>query len=480
MSEPLAFDIANRLSDQPSLVHPLAVDRMCTALRTLATCNPKVEIDRATEMRAEIVTNYGFERSTSDKPFAFAGGVGIIPIHGLLVNRLSWGWSFITGYNFIRQQIEAVKVDEDVEIAVLDVNSPGGTVAGCQETGEAIRQLAAVKPVIAVVDSTCYSAAYWLASQATKVIITPSGGAGSIGAYRMHVNMGAMLKKEGVDVRFIYSGKYKVEGNPYEALSDETKAKWQAAVDKTRQLFAETVARGRGIEVDAVLATEADCFDADDALALGLVDAIASPSEALTVYQDQLREDAPEDESTELRQPQQQETGMTVQTNPQTPSQQQASTQPAAQPQAPAQAQASGLTTTDVAAQIAAGIAADRQRSAAIRNSEEAKDRPALAAHLADSGMDIETAKGILKAAAPEKAEAAQTTTPPAANGAQSGRAEPGAKDVFGQHMVESGNPDLNAGNGGDGGDGTPNRALAAKSALGWGGRKGGSASKPH
>lgn len=476
MSEPLAFDIANRLSDQPSLVHPLAVDRMCTALRTLATCNPKVEIDRATEMRAEIVTNYGFERSTSDKPFAFAGGVGIIPIHGLLVNRLSWGWSFITGYNFIRQQIEAVKVDEDVEIAVLDVNSPGGTVAGCQETGEAIRQLAAVKPVIAVVDSTCYSAAYWLASQATKVIITPSGGAGSIGAYRMHVNMGALLKKEGVDVRFIFSGKYKVEGNPYEALSDETKAKWQAAVDKTRQLFAETVARGRGIEVEAVLATEADCFDADDALALGLADAIASPSEALTVYQDQLREDAPEDESMELRQPQQQETGMSVQTNPQTPSQPQAPAQTAAQPQAPT------LTSADVAAQVAAGIAADRQRAAAIRNSEEAKDKPTLASHLADSGMDVETAKGILKAAAPEKAETAQngTGTQPADTGAQSVRADTSAKDVFGKHMVETGNPDLNAGNGGDGGGGTPNRALAAKAALGWGGNKGGSARKPH
>lgn len=137
--------------------------------------------------------------------------------------------------------------DESVKSIVLYVDSPGGSVYGLPEAADAVWEARKSKRVTAVVDVLCASAAYFVASQATEIFAMPSGaGVGSIGVRMMHVDCSRAMQSAGVTFTHIYSGEYKVEGNPYEPLSEDARARYQLECDTLYQQFLSTVARGRG------------------------------------------------------------------------------------------------------------------------------------------------------------------------------------------------------------------------------------------
>lgn len=319
---------------------------------------------------------YGLGSPAPNKPFAFANGVAVIPVHGVLINRFPSSWGFVTGYDFIRRQTAEADADPDVKLVAYDHHSPGGTVAGCPETYAAIRSLKGRKPTVAIVDSACYSAAYYLASAADRIVVTPSGGVGSIGVVAARWDTTKMAEEAGIKVTYIYAGKYKLDGNPMTEMSDDEKKRIKASVDSAYDGFVSAVAAGRGISEDAVRATEAACFDAEEALQAGLVNDIMEPSMALQAALDSSEED-----------------DMTVQGSP-------------AQP-------AATVETVDVNAVRAEAATAERARISGILASDEAKDRPAMALHLATkTGMSVDDAKGLLAVAAVETAPVAQVTNP--------------------------------------------------------------------
>lgn len=373
-------------------------------VRSLATANPEQAEAAYMARRAELCAAYGINASEQRKPFAFANGVAIIPIHGTLINRFGYSWGYVTGYNFIRQQVAAAAQDADVTGILFDVNSYGGEAAGCFECSADIKRLAAGKPTMAMIDSNCYSAAYALACGADRIVATPSGGAGSIGVVAMHVSFEKMLDEAGVKVSFIYAGDHKVDGNPYQDLSAEVKADIQASINKSYDAFVAVVAKGRGMDEKAVRATEARTFRADDAKSLGLIDAVAAPSEAVQAFLGELSGSNP--------QPRKKEDAMSD-----------AATKPGAEQQAnPDQIKADA-------------IKAERTRVSGIQNCEEAKGRSKLASHLAfNTSMSIDEAKAIL-AAAPVEAAGSDKPNP------------------FTEAMDKSGNPKVGADGGNGGGE---------------------------
>lgn len=350
----------------------------------------------AIEQRATLVAAYGFGPDDQSKPFAFSNGYAMIPIHGALVNRLQASWGSVTGYNFIRNQLQAASDDPEVKAIVFDVNSYGGAAAGCGETADMIAQASAYnggKPTIAVVDSSCFSGAYYLASQADHLAVTPSGQVGSIGAVMMHADMSKMLSDVGIDITFIHAGAHKVDGNPFEPLSDEVRADFQASVDSTYDTFVAAVAQGRGMSEDDVRATEARIYGATDALSLGLIDAIQNPADAVEAYF------ADDDEATtdDIDPPDQQEKHMPP-VNKTTPV-------------SSAEGGSAVITQAEVTSAAATAAAdartAERARIHGITTHAEAEGRTDLASHLAlNTDMSVEVAAGIL-AAAPKVAAAA-------------------------------------------------------------------------
>lgn len=277
----LATQVASRFHQRPAyLQNPADFQSAIIQLGGLSA-EDRADLElMAEEYKPTQLAAFGVTPGIQSKPFAFANGIAVIPIQGLLINRFGSSWGgWITGYQYITRLTMAADMDPDVELIVYDVNSGGGEVAGCAECGNIIA--ATETPTLAVVDSNCYSAAYWLASQTNRVTSIGSGGVGSIGALCMHIDVSEALEKEGVKITLIHAGKHKVDGNPYEELPDDVKAKWQAGVDAARNSFAETVAAGRGLSLESVLETEADCFTAQQALDLKLIDAVQTPSEAI-------------------------------------------------------------------------------------------------------------------------------------------------------------------------------------------------------
>lgn len=238
---------------------------------------------------------YGYEGTDREdrKPFVYQDGMAIIPIHGTLINRFNSCWGFVTGYNYIRRMLNAALDDDDVTMIIFDVDSPGGEAAGCFELAREIMASRRVKPSLAMVDSLAASGGIALPVCATKMYAIPSARIGSIGVYRMHISYEGALKNEGIKVTFATAGEHKVDGNMYQDLPDEVLKDWQQSAGKTWDDFISLVAEARDMDEDAVRNTQARIYRADEALALGLIDAVQTSTEAVSAFAAELGDDYP-------------------------------------------------------------------------------------------------------------------------------------------------------------------------------------------
>lgn len=185
------------------------------------------------------------------RPRSQQGAVAVIPIYGVIMPRATM-FSDISGgtalTRFSAALAEAAN-DPQIESILLDIDSPGGSVSLVPETAAMIRQARTKKAVVAVANTMAGSAAYYLAAQADEIVVTPSGAVGSIGVYAAHEDFSAFDEKLGVKTTLISAGKYKVEGNEYEPLSEEARAAIQEQVDTFYGMFVADVAKGRGVPV---------------------------------------------------------------------------------------------------------------------------------------------------------------------------------------------------------------------------------------
>lgn len=207
-----------------------------------------------------------------------AGSIAVLPIYGAISPRASLFGDISGGTSVqsLRNEFLAAIADDDVTGIVLDVNSPGGTVDLVPELAADIRAAREAKPIVAIANTMMGSAAYWLASQAERVYVTPSGDVGSIGVFGKHLDTSGAEEQAGVKTTLISAGKYKTEGNPHEALGDEAKAAMQARVDDAYDSFVADVAAGRGASETDVRGGygEGRLLNAKRSLAAGLVDGI--------------------------------------------------------------------------------------------------------------------------------------------------------------------------------------------------------------
>jgi signal peptide peptidase SppA len=271
---------------------------------------------------------------------------------------------------------------------VLDVDSPGGEAAGNFELCREIMEARETKPILAVVDSVAASGGYSIIACCTRSYAIPSARIGSIGVYRMHIDISKMMEAEGVKITFAKAGDHKTDGNPYEPLSDSVKKEWEEAAGKTWDDFIAVVAEGRGLSPAEVRNTQARVYRADEALALGLIDAVKTTSEAVAAFVAELAEDEPFYEEDQMAEK------STLQSKPEV-----ASGAPAAAPQVSADA---------IAAAITAHETQKRERRTAIRSLDGAKDHPALVQSLIeDTDLPVDAVKLLIQAADEDKPEPA-------------------------------------------------------------------------
>jgi len=190
----------------------------------------------------------------TQRPTIVNGSVGVVPLYGVLFPRANL-FTEMSGGTSLQQwaaDFERMVEDPNVGAILIDCHSPGGSTFLITETAARIRAARGRKPIAAIANTLCASGAYHLASQADEVVASPSALIGSIGVYMVHEDWSKFNETVGVDPTYIYAGKFKVEGNEDEPLSDETRGHFQELVDDVYSLFVADVAKGRGVRVSEV------------------------------------------------------------------------------------------------------------------------------------------------------------------------------------------------------------------------------------
>jgi signal peptide peptidase SppA len=199
-----------------------------------------------------------------------AGQVGIFGVLG------QNDWFADTDYSAIRATVRRALADPSVKTIDLVVDSPGGSVLGLPETADVIHKANRIKPVRAFVTGIAASAAYWLASQASTITLTPSGEVGSVGVLDLHADISKALDASGVKITAVTAGEHKVERAPFTPLSDAAKAHMQTGVDAWYGDFLSAIRRGRGVRAHAGSTFGGGrMLRAPDALLSGMVDFVS-------------------------------------------------------------------------------------------------------------------------------------------------------------------------------------------------------------
>ena len=264
--------LAARLFGVPLAIHRPKLDVI------LAVLGPRVGV-------ADLAAAPGYTQPQRDSSATSGSppGVAVIPIHGTLVRRTVGleAESGLTSYMSLAAQLDAAIGNPAVSAILLDIDSPGGESGGVFDLADRIRAASQIKPVWAVANDMALSAAYALASAASRVFVSRTGGVGSIGVIAMHVDQSEKDAQDGVHYTAVFAGDRKNDLSPHEPISGEAHAHLLAEVNRIYGLFVETVARNRGIEPSFVRDTEAGLFFGQAAVAMGLADAIGTFDEAL-------------------------------------------------------------------------------------------------------------------------------------------------------------------------------------------------------
>jgi signal peptide peptidase SppA len=216
------------------------------------------------------------------------GGIAVIPIYGVITQRGNMvddvSGPGMVSTQIVTQMLRQAVADDAVSQILLDIDSPGGSVYGVSELGDAILSARAQKPVVAIANSLAASAAYWIGSQAGEFYVTAGGEVGSIGVWQAHQDYSKAMDEAGVKTTLISAGKFKVEGNPYAPLDEEAQGFMQSRVDDYYAAFTKAVAKGRGVPITQVRdgMGQGRVLGADAALAQNMVDGIASFDQVLS------------------------------------------------------------------------------------------------------------------------------------------------------------------------------------------------------
>jgi len=267
------FQIADRALNRPLVIHP----------------------DKATILMDVLAGRFGVsapEVAPSPEVSRFVGqarpgvgyrvddGVAIVSIVGTLVNRGAWigASSGLVSYEGLAAQLRDAAANPAVHSVILDIDSGGGEAGGITALAKQIYDLRKSKRVVAVVNDTCCSGAFWLASAAREVVVSETSMIGSIGVVVLHINRSGEMQQRGLEPTFIFSGAKKVDGNSLGPLPASVRADVQAAIDTLYDGFVKGVAAGRGarLSAEAARATEARVFTGQAAITAGLADRIGT------------------------------------------------------------------------------------------------------------------------------------------------------------------------------------------------------------
>ncbi len=166
------------------------------------------------------------------------------------------------------------------------IDSPGGAVAPSIEISQAIKRLAAKKPVVAYAAGTMASGSYYSAIWAKKIYANPGSLVGSIGVIFEVPVIKGVLDKVGISPEVVKMGKYKEVGTPFRPWKDFEKEEIKKVIASTYDMFVKDVCKARGLRYeDKEKFADAHIFTAAQAKKVGLIDEVGTIYEAKKAVQ---------------------------------------------------------------------------------------------------------------------------------------------------------------------------------------------------
>ena len=171
--------------------------------------------------------------------------------------------------------------DKSVEALILFINSPGGTTSGGEAVFEAIRGVAANKPVVAQFGTIATSAAYIAGLATDQIVARANTITGSVGVIFQWAEVSELLGKLGVKMNEIKSGPLKANPSPFQPVDEAGRQNAQQMVAESMLWFKGLVSSRRHIDTAAVPGLEQGrVYSGREALEHKLIDKIGGEPEA--------------------------------------------------------------------------------------------------------------------------------------------------------------------------------------------------------
>ena len=198
--------------------------------------------------------------------------VAIIEITGAIISPSS-----------VVERLERYIRNDNIPAIVLRLNTPGGGVAPTQEIYDTVlkaRQKG--KKIIGSMGTVAASGGYYIASACDSIMANPGTITGSIGVIADFAEFSNLLKKLGIDITVVKSGKYKDMGSISRPMSEEEKELISGVIMDTYDQFVQAVSKGRRMDVETVKKyADGRIFTGRQAKNLGLVDKLGTFQDAI-------------------------------------------------------------------------------------------------------------------------------------------------------------------------------------------------------
>lgn len=212
-----------------------------------------------------------FKKSEFSEPAS-----ALIKIRGVIQEtQNSSPWNSTQNASAIAARIRELAEEKNIHSLLLDINSPGGTVASVQDIYNAILYFKSKgKPVVALFRDVAASGGYYIATAADKIVAQPGTITGSIGVIMQGMNVAPLLEKLGISVKPVKSARHKDIGSPYREMTEEEQHLLQDMINDTYMQFFEAVKKARPNikEEDLRIYADGRVWTGSQAKALNMID----------------------------------------------------------------------------------------------------------------------------------------------------------------------------------------------------------------
>jgi ClpP class serine protease len=257
------------------------------AFQRAAISGNEIDFVALQQVRGEVINDQAGEtyfRGKQARSF-MRGDIAVLDIRGALVkddDARAYFWGLQT-YESLALEFTKLVQDPSVKGIILEMNTPGGEVAGAVEFAEMVFAARGSKPkgIITRAGGDLDSAGYWIGAASEKVYIDPTGTAGSIGVVATFLDTSGWEESVGLqEIEIVSTG---APNKRLDVKTPEGVAEVRKVLDKMEGVFVESVAKYRGVSTEKVRSDfgKGGIFVGQDAVDAGLADGVMSFEAAL-------------------------------------------------------------------------------------------------------------------------------------------------------------------------------------------------------